>query len=250
MRRLVSLLAAALAPPALVLGLPTLLVVLPACDELTQALGGGGGAAGASASATTTATATATACKGFRDISGLCLDVSCLDEAPCDSSAETPCLYGVGEPACFNGTCAYLASAQGCGSAADCPCGLCGTDGRCYHDSSGGCGRCSAATLINGGAPATNPRDSVACKGCLQACAGTGPTCCAGSGCQCENLCNGFMLIASPRAPGPGFRVPGVPGSGFRSPGSGLRPFRVPYTYTYTYTCTSSVDGSSGQASS
>jgi hypothetical protein len=188
MRRLLTLLAA-LAPPAAVmalpastLSLPVALVALPACDQIASAMGPAAG----TPTATASATATATACKGFRDVAGRCLDLDCLDEPPCDSTADIPCQNGIGEPACFNGQCAYLERTQGCGSGDDCPCGICGADGRCYHDRDGGCGRCSA-----GGKD--DPKNSQECKQCLSSCAGTGPTCCAGEGCQCANLCGGFM---------------------------------------------------------
>jgi len=179
---------------ALALALSPALLVSFGCNELARSLGGGG-AAGSSSAASTAGTAgpaaTAKACKGFRDISGACLDLSCLDDVPCDASSPVPCYPGLhGDGACFAGQCAYLNQGQGCGSGADCPCGLCGADGRCYEDRAGGCGSCAGKASKKGDG---------ACKACLSSCQGTGPSCCSGTGCQCEGQCEGFLLKTTGR---------------------------------------------------
>ena len=158
-----------------------LLVALAGCDGMPTLEDGSGDAAGAAGSSTPAGN---TPCQGFRDVTGACLSPACLEEAPCDPAAPIPCGPGSnGDGVCFAGLCAYRNAAQGCGSAADCPCGLCGSDGRCYEDRGGQCGACFGG----------NTSDDLACKSCLSSCQGTGPLCCAGAGCLCEGQCGGFL---------------------------------------------------------
>jgi hypothetical protein len=162
-------------------------LALLACDQIKpdtgstgQDAGGGAGSAGAAA---------ATACSGFRDISGACYtDLSCLETSECDASSATTCAVGVnGSGKCFAGRCIYANDHLGCGSPADCPCGICGSDGTCYEDRLGTCGGCMST-----GNPG-NGKSSDACKSCLDSCQGTGPSCCSGAGCLCEGQCEGFI---------------------------------------------------------
>lgn len=159
------------------------LVVSWGCEGLQPTLGSGDSASSASPTSTSTTPKT---CQGFRDIAGNCLDLSCLDAA-CDPQAPVPCAPGLrGDGVCFAGQCAYPNLSRGCGGPTDCPCGVCGVDGRCYEDRSGACGACGAGAGQSG-------RDEAACKNCLSSCQGTGPLCCAGPGCLCEGQCEGFI---------------------------------------------------------
>lgn len=159
---------------------------LVACDGVAPTLGDG--QQGGGSNGTTAPASSSTPCQGFRDISDLCSSLACLEEAPCDPGAPVPCGPGLnGDGVCFAGLCAFRNAAQGCASAADCPCGLCGSDGRCYEDRGGQCGRCQGGSAS----------PDLACKSCLASCQGTGPLCCSGAGCLCEGQCGGFMLSAS-----------------------------------------------------
>lgn len=169
------------------------LLVIPSACGINPSIGSGSGS-DAAATGTPTAT-TAAACQGFRDISGVCLSVSCLAEAPCDASAPVPCYPGVrGDGVCFAGLCTYPNPAQGCGSSADCACGFCGADGRCYEDRAGGCGVCASKDTSGGtGGSSSGNNGDEACKSCMSSCQGTGPLCCSGAGCLCEGQCGGFI---------------------------------------------------------
>ena len=173
MRRTLLVLAAALA--------------LLACDQIKPDTGssadttaGAAGDAGAAGAAT---------CRGFRDITGACAtDLSCLDTSECDATNADVCSVGLnGKGACFAGRCIYVNEQQGCGDPADCPCGICGVDGRCYEDRLGTCGACGTSNPGNG----TN---NDACNSCLDSCQGAGPSCCKkGDGCICAGQCEGFI---------------------------------------------------------
>jgi hypothetical protein len=175
MRRTLVLFAAALA--------------LLACDQIKPDTGGTAGASGSAGAAGTSAAAVE--CRGFRDITGACAtDLSCLETSECDAATADSCSIGVnGKGACFANRCIYVNDQLGCGSPSDCPCGICGVDGRCYEDRLGTCGGC--ATTGNPGHGSGTSTD--ACKSCLQSCQGAGPACCSGAGCICEGQCEGFI---------------------------------------------------------
>jgi len=162
-----------------------LLLSLVACEDLVMPQQGG--AAGASGG-TGAAGSGPEACPGFRDVAGQCLDVRCLGSATCTSeTAAATCNPGVGnEGTCVNGLCVYRLEAQGCTAGDQCPCGICGPDGKCYGDRDGSCGTCTGRNTTS-----TKPGSSPypACNACLSGCQGTGPSCCAGCGCACEGVC-------------------------------------------------------------
>jgi hypothetical protein len=154
-------------------------VSLCACADFSPFLDKDGGA-DAAPTATTTTDAATPPCQGFLSISGECGDLRCLGTPTCD--AANPCGEGLnGTGSCFGGYCAYVHSAQACTQNDQCPCGICGANGRCYEDLSGNCGQCAS----NANPQKTTP----GCKTCLADCAGTGPLCCAGAGCLCEPYC-------------------------------------------------------------
>jgi hypothetical protein len=154
---------------------------LPGENEGDAGAAGTAGSAGAAG-----ASAVAPGCSGFFDILARCGDLSCLQTATCDpAKAGTDCPVSASGPAsCFAGRCAYRQSANACTTPADCGCGLCGADGRCYSADAGTCGLCETPSSVN--TPAEKP---LPCKTCLADCQGTGPSCCSGCGCVCEGVC-------------------------------------------------------------
>lgn len=163
-----------------------LALFLFACGDITPSIGSNG-SGGASASSTGTGGATAAqACPGFKDVEGTCQDITCFSGPACtnDSAAIVCTASNDGPGRCFAGSCVWENQSSACSMNADCPCGLCGSDGHCYEDRVGSCGSCGKSTGAAGAAAANVP-----CSSCLSACQGTGPSCCAGCGCACEGQC-------------------------------------------------------------
>jgi hypothetical protein len=163
----------------------TFVGILAVAGCMKIGLPGEEGAAGSSGAAGSGGTGVA-ACSGFRDVLGRCGELSCLQTATCDVKKQgTDCPpSAAGAASCFGGKCAYVQAAFACTSPDDCPCALCGADGKCYGADTGACGLCET------GAKTTTPAERpLPCKTCLADCQGTGPSCCAGCGCACEGVC-------------------------------------------------------------
>jgi hypothetical protein len=190
-------------------------VLLAACNEIAPTLGSNQGADGGT---TDTDAGPAAPCLGFKDVNGQCYDHSCLGTAECDpQTAVLACGDGIrgSQGTCFGGLCAYVNGAQGCSSSDQCPCGLCGVDGRCYEDRQGACGVCVPGGTGSSGKSGTT---TLPCKTCLQGCQGAS-LCCSGPGCLCEPQCEGFQLARRATARS-GRTAPGAE----REPGAGSGP--------------------------
>jgi hypothetical protein len=157
------------------------LLAVTACEQMLDSMAD----AGAGDDAGTSAPDASVPCEGFPDKEGRCGDLTCLATNTCDTrNAAEICAAGQNGPGtCFHGRCAYVNTAQACNSGAECPCGLCGTDGRCYEDRQGSCGLCESDD------PVSSAPKLPACTACLSDCRGVGPSCCAGCGCVCEGVC-------------------------------------------------------------
>jgi hypothetical protein len=161
----------------------SLAVLLLACGDITPSLGSGSGGASAAGPAMGAGGAQAIPCMGFRDVEGGCWRVECFGGSPCtNQSAANVCTQGVDGPGvCNGGVCVWQNTKTTCATNAECPCGLCGVDGKCYEDAGGGCGTCKSGT--------SGATESPACSSCMAGCTGTGPSCCKGCGCACEGVC-------------------------------------------------------------